>query len=101
MLAYADERCGIPARLYRTPCEIRRDMSKISRELRDIEEMLTVRNIVLEMVTECADADPEKWIPELEDMVAEAREALDRATRLKASLDELSEELEEVLCYMR
>ena len=76
-------------------------MSKISRELRDIEEMLTVRNIVLEMVTECADADPEKWIPELEDMVAEAREALDRATRLKASLDELSEELEEVLCYMR
>ena len=99
MLVCASASEGMPARLYRAPCEIQRDMSKISRELRDIEEMLSVRNIVLEMVTECAGATPEKWIPELEELLCEARDALSRMHRLRDSLEDLSDELEVAKCY--
>ena len=99
MLVNASKSEGMPARLYRAPCEIQRDMSKISREIRDIEEMLSVRNLVVEMVSECADASPEKWIPELEELLAEAQDALRVLRGLKDTLEDLSRELEEVRCY--
>ena len=91
---------GMPARLYRSPCEIRRDMTRISKQIKEADEMLSVRNILVEMLSECAKGDPEKWIPELEELVADARASLDSLTRLKSALTDLSSELEESACVV-
>lgn len=91
---------GMPPRLYRSPEEIRRDMMKISLRIKENEEMLSVHNLLIEMIPTWADQAPEKWIPELEATVAEAQEALDNLKRLQYALEELSRELEEVKCMM-
>ena len=94
---YGDEnrREGIPPALYRSPTEIRKDIARINRQIREADEMLSVRNILTEMIDELATEDPERWIDELESTVDEARDALRRLCRLRDALTELSVELEE------
>ena len=92
---------GMPPRLYRSPAEIHRDMIRISARIRETEEMLSVHNLLIEMIPTWAEQSPEKWIPELEETVAEAQEALDNLRRLQYALEELSRELEEVKCMMK
>ena len=92
---------GMPPRLYRSPAEIRRDMTKISDRIKENEEMLSVHTLLIELIPNWADQSPEKWIPELEETVAEAQEALDNLRRLQYALEELSRELEEVKCLMK
>ena len=41
---------GLPPRLYRSPTEIHRDMAVISRRIRENEEMLSVHNLLIEMI---------------------------------------------------
>ena len=89
---------GMPARLYRSPCEIRRDMTRISKQIKEADEMLSVRNILVEMLDECAAGDPRKWIPELEDIIRDARASLNNLKRLENAIEDLSCELEESLC---
>ena len=86
---------GIPRALYRTPAQIKRDMARIKREIEEADEMLSVRNVLTEMIDELATEEPARWIDELEDTVTEAREALERLERLRDALAELSVELEE------
>ena len=92
---------GAPARLYRAPSEIRRDMIGISRAIRENEEMLSVHNLLIEMIPEWAEKSPEAWIPELEDILADANDAMDNLRRLKEALESLADELEDVQCLMR
>ena len=101
MYSYADCYEGIPPRLYRTPGEIRRDMSLIKDKILDTEAMLSVHNILMELIPTWAESSPERWIPELSETVAEAEDALEKLTFLKNALEELSLELREVLCMMR
>ena len=91
---------GIPPRLYRSPSEIRRDMAEISAKIRENEEMLSVHNLLLEMIPTWAEESPERWLPELEDTLEEAYEALDRLRKLKGALEELALELGDVKCMM-
>ena len=49
----------------------------------------------MEVMSEWADKEPEKWIGELEETLEFAKDALSTLTELKASLDALREELEE------
>lgn len=92
---------GMPPRLYRSPSEIHRDMIRISAKIRENEEMLSVHNLLIEMIPTWAEQSPDKWIPELEATVEEAREALDNLRRLQFALEELARELEEVRCMMK
>lgn len=92
---------GHPPRLYRSPSEIHRDMIRISARIRENEEMLSVHNLLIEMIPTWAEQSPEKWIPELEATVAEARDALDNLSRLQCALEQLSLELEDVRCMMK
>lgn len=92
---------GTPPRLYRSPDEIRRDMRHIIDKITEQEEMLSVHNLLLEMIPSWAEKSPERWIPELEEMVAEACEALDTIKRLKGALEYLTLELEDVKCMMQ
>lgn len=91
---------GQPARLYRSPAQIHRDMISISARIRENEEMLSVHNLLIEMIPTWAEESPERWIPELEETVAEAKEALENLERLREGLDRLTEELEDVRCMM-
>ncbi len=91
---------GIPPRLYRSPSEIHRDMIRISAEIKQNEEMLSVHNLLIEMIPTWAEQSPESWIPELEETVAEANEALLNLKALQSALEELADELEEVRCMM-
>lgn len=86
---------GIPPTLYRSPAEIRRDISKITKEIREADEMLSIRNVLTEMIDELAVLEPSRWIEELEETLAEAREAMERLNRLHEALAELTVELEE------
>ncbi len=92
---------GTPPRLYRSPTEIHRDMICISARIRENEEMLSVHNLLIEMIPTWAEQSPEKWIPELEATVAEACEALENLKRLQCALELLTAELEEVRCIMK
>lgn len=92
---------GMPPRLYRNPSEIHRDMIRISARIREHEEMLSVHNLLIEMIPTWAEESPERWIPELEATVEEARESLENLKNLQFALEELTKELEEVRCIMR
>ncbi len=91
---------GMAPRLYRSPSEIHRDMICISAKIRENEEMLSVHNLLLEMIPVWSAQSPERWIPELEATVAEANEALEDLRKLQYALELLSKELEEVRCLM-
>lgn len=91
---------GLPPRLYRSPLEIHRDIAVISCKIRENEEMLSVHNLLIEMIPLWAEQSPERWLPELEATVAEACEALDNLKMLQIALEELSYELEEVRWIM-
>ena len=92
---------GYPARLYRSPVEIHRDMISISARIRENEEMLSVHNLLIEMIPIWAEESPERWIPELEETLAEAKDALENLERLRSALEALALELEDVRCIMK
>ena len=92
---------GYPARLYRSPAEIHRDMISISARIRENEEMLSVHNLLIEMIPTWAEESPERWIPELEETLAEAKDALENLDRLRTALEALALELEDVRCIMK
>ena len=92
---------GISARLYRTPGEIRKDMERISKKISETSEMLSVHNILMEMIPIWAEESPEKWIPELEETLANANEALETLRELRETLFELRDELEDARCLIR
>ena len=92
---------GTPARLYRSPAEIRADIERISRKVEEISDMLSVHNLLIEMIPLWADEAPEDWIPELEETLDEATDALESLKELKESLEELNYELEDAKCLLR
>ena len=100
MLVHANAYEGTPARLYRTAREVESDISYVRGCAAEIENMLSVRNLIMEMITEYADKKPEQWVPELESAVCEARAALDTLCGLNFRLGELREELYDIRCMM-
>ena len=91
---------GMPARLYRSPFEIRRDMTTISKQIKEADEMLSVRNILVEMIYECSRGDRERIVSELEEIARQTRRSYEGLLRLRGAIDDLSAELEESLCAL-
>ena len=89
---------GLPPRIYRTAAEIRGDIAIISEKIECTTQMLNIRALLVDMLmSERADT-PETLIPDLEEAIGEAREALLGLKRLKEELISLEEELGEVRC---
>ncbi len=86
---------GERARIYRSPEKIREDIFEIRKKIESVDRMLNIRNILTDVIDKYANGEPEKWIPALSDIVADAEETLDRLKRLRENLDALSEELED------
>lgn len=87
---------GIPARIYRMPEEIKRDIRAISLKIEETSSMLNIREMLVNILMSEREKSPEKLILELGDAIDEAREALSLLTSLKQELDSLEEELGEV-----
>ena len=87
---------GIPARIYRSPEEIKKDIRAISVRIEETASMINIRELLINILTKERVTPPEKLIPELEDAIIEARFALDSLVSLKEELDSLEEELGEV-----
>ena len=88
---------GEPARLYRSPEKIKEDIFDIKTKIDTVKRMLNVRDILTDVIDEYAAGEPEKWIPALVEIVAEAEDTLDRLKKLREDLDMLSEELEDTV----
>lgn len=101
MLGYLNELEGIPVRLYRSPDEIRREMRQIAERIKNTDEQLNVRNMLMSVISDFADAEPQRWIPELEETLAEAKEALEDLAHLQDTLEALAAELAEARWAVR
>ncbi len=91
---------GIPPRLYRSPDEIRRDISAISSRISDTREKLNIRAMLIELLSDESTGSPKSLIPTLEEALNEAREALEEMNTLEEELTELRRELFEVRCVI-
>ena len=63
---------GEPARLYRSPDKIREDIFEIKTRIEAVDRMLNIRTILTSVIDEYATGEPEKWIPALSEIVADA-----------------------------
>ena len=96
-----DNECGLPPRIYRAPEEIGRDMRRLKAAISEINSKLNIRSLLLDIISEEAETSPEGVVLTLENMLAEAEEALSRLRELRFELSLLEEELHEVRCEMR
>ena len=94
---------GEPARIYRTTTEIRRDMERISDKIKEANDRLSVRSILLDLVDATRDEgdNPAYWIPELTAALEEARAAYESLCEFKDELSALYEEMRETRWAMR
>ncbi|MBQ1260669.1 MAG: hypothetical protein IIX96_01490 [Clostridia bacterium] len=89
---------GERAHNYRSLSQIRSDIRDVSEKIRDINEGLNVRHILMQTMSRSAEEDPKKWIPELAEIISGAEAGLEALKELHEVLDELNEELEYTLC---
>lgn len=94
---------GIPARIYRTTTEIRRDMERISDKIKEANDKLSLRSMLLDLVDATRDEgeDPAYWIPELTAALNEARAAYDSLCELREELSALYDEMRETRWAIR
>ena len=94
---------GIPAGIYRTTTEIRRDIERISDKIKEANERLCLRSMLLDLVDATRDEgeDPAYWIPELTAALNEASEAYGSLCELKDELSALYNEMRETRWAIR
>ena len=91
-----DASVGLPPTLYRTPREIRRDISAIKEKINEINERMNLRTLLMDILSDDRTVrEPEFWIPELTEALREAAKAQESLLSLERELTELDEELKE------
>lgn len=96
MYKTADVSAGLPITLYRTTNEIRRDIALIKEKIKDINERLNLRALLMDIIADERTAtEPGYWIPELTAALREASDAEERLLGLEEELTALHEELKQ------
>ena len=90
-----------PKELYREPSKIRRDIRDISERIERTNEQLNIRALLIDLLASERSDRPEQLIPELEEALAEAREALYKLNGLKEELVILEDELGDARCLIK
>lgn len=85
---------GEPVPLYRTPNEIRRDISEINGKIKDTDGKINARLLLMSLFTRSCEDGAEDYLPTLSVAIAEAEEMLNSLTSLCARLGDLRQELE-------
>ena len=95
---------GIPGGLYRDTSEIQRDMTIIEEKIKEVEEKLSVRNLI-STIMETGDREDrlmdEGTISTLETIIENAERSLFHLERLRDAMNYLEEELSEVRWLLR
>ena len=94
---------GEGAWIYRNTAEIRKDIRRISDEIKVSNDRLNLRALLLDLVDEGRGEDikPAIWIPELSAALREAQEAYEHLCTLHDELEILHEELRETRCALK
>ena len=64
MLAACNSYLGVPARLYRRPSEIRDEMNELKAKIEEVNETLSVHNLLMEVMSEWA--KKERFLPTIQ-----------------------------------
>ena len=86
---------GDPVRLYRSPYEIRKDISEINKKIKDTDGKINARLLLTDLFTKCCEDGAVDYLPELRVAISEAEDMLDSLSELCARLGDLKEELED------
>lgn len=84
---------GERERIYRSPAEIRSDIAEIKAMIAETDNMINVRSLLLDALCEFSEDEPDRWLPEIEEIVEEARETLKSLSALEKTLADLEDEL--------
>ena len=87
---------GIPARLYRSIAEIRRDMEIIEEKIRETEKKLSVHSLISGIMESGSRVIDKSVVLTLELVLADAENSLFRLERVRDAMNYLEEELSEV-----
>ena len=90
-----------PDFLYRSPESIRSDISDIRRKIDEVKRSFSVRELLMDMLSDTYKRRPNEWIYDLEALVAEASCASGRLAEVREELGYLQEELRESRCQLR
>ena len=86
--------------LYRDTESIREDISEIRHKIGEVKESFSIREVLLDMLSDNKVRRPSDWIYELEALLSEAEIAYSRLTELREELCYLEEELRQTRCRM-
>ena len=86
---------GEAARLYRSPADIRRDMSEISARIKSASDMLNTRSMLMDIIEQSKGKSLERFLIELEDMIGGTRDSLRELSDMRDMLCDLAQELED------
>ena len=100
MLVSSNTYEGERARIYRRPAEIRSDIAKIKDKIAETDNMINVRSLLLDALCEFSEDEPDRWLPEIEEIVEEARETLTQLSSLERVLADLENELRQTRWVM-
>lgn len=98
MITLYDREAEYPPRMYRLPEEICSDIRRVGSKLKEINDMLNVRNIIAEVISEDSREEPLRRIEAVNELLDYAKEALSEMRELEEGLDGLKEELFDALC---
>ena len=84
---------------YRSPCEIARDMARIVHSIREMEERLSVRDLLVETLYHSGSVADREGAMRLRGALSDARDALSGIGALREDLLLLEEELEVYRCH--
>ncbi|MBR5140032.1 MAG: hypothetical protein IKV16_03150 [Clostridia bacterium] len=86
--------------LYRDAESIRDDISHIRQKIAEVKRSFSIRELLLDMLSDQRERKPREWIFDLEALIGEAESAYHRLSELREELDYLREELSEAKCRL-
>ena len=79
--------------VYRRPSDIRNDIAAIRARIAETDNMINVRSLLLDALCEFSEDEPDRWLPEIEEVVEETRRTLLALSELERTLADLEDEL--------
>ena len=90
-----------PIFLYRSTESIREDITLIRHKIDEVKRSFSIRELLMDMLSDSYKRKPNEWIYDLEVLVAEASSASAKLKELREELSFLEEELGEARCRLR
>ncbi len=90
-----------PDFLYRSTDAVREDISNIKEKISELKRSFSIRELMLDMLSEKRPKGESEWLYDLEALLSEAETAYSRLAMLREELLLLEAELKEVKCKIK